>query len=150
MAPEFLAGRCTQEVYARWLERKASAHRKRDCKRGNAEATTAAYKAAIHAAVIESGGCDAYTGLPLRWDLISTYDNVASKAGGRVYKQGLGDLPSVDHIGDGLGVPDFKICAWRTNDAKSDLAYEDFVSLCRRVVEYHARAIKGVTAEPPL
>ena len=26
-----------------------------------------------------------------------------------------------DHVGDGLGAADFKICAWRTNDAKHDL-----------------------------
>ncbi len=137
--PEFLIGRCTQNAYVRWLGRKAAAHRKRDRKRGNSEATIMTYKAAIHIAVIASGGKDAYTGKPLHWELISTYNNADSKTGRRVYKQGLGDLPTVDHVSDGLGPPDFKICAWRTNDAKSDLTYEEFVSLCRSVVAHHSR-----------
>ena len=59
--PEFLIGRCTQEVYLRWLQRKATKHQKRDFKRGNTEATVAAYKVAIHHAVLASGGYDDYT-----------------------------------------------------------------------------------------
>jgi len=43
-------------------------------------------------------------------------------------------LPSVDHIGDGKGPADFKICAWRTNDAKNDLSYDEFLELCRKVI----------------
>jgi len=143
--PEFLIGRCTQEVYLRWLQRKATKHQKRDFKRGNTEATVAAYKVAIHHAVLASGGYDDYTGHPLDWELISTYDNDASKAGKRTYKQRLGNLPSADHVGDGLGAPDFRICAWRTNDAKNDLTYEEFVSLCRMVVEHHSRTAKAST-----
>ena len=45
----------------------------------------------------------------------------------------------MDHVGDGLGDADFKICAWRTNDAKNDLTYSEFVALCRRVVEHFDR-----------
>jgi hypothetical protein len=29
--------------------------------------------------------------------------------------------------------------AWRTNDAKNDLRYDDFVALCRAVVRHHQR-----------
>lgn len=134
--PAFLEGRVHPLLYSRWLQRKAMAHRKRDRSRGNADATLEQYKVAIHAAVVRSEGVDAYTGAELRWELISQYDNDESKAGGRQYKQRFGDLPSVDHVGDGLGAPDFAICAWRTNDAKNDLAYEDFVTLCKAVVSY--------------
>ncbi len=45
-------------------------------------------------------------------------------------------LPSVDHVDDGMGEPNFKICAWQTNDAKNDLSYLEFLELCRKVVQY--------------
>lgn len=44
---------------------------------------------AIHSAVLRSGGCDEYTGRPLRWDLVSTYDNDRSGTEGRAYKKGV-------------------------------------------------------------
>jgi len=61
------------------------------------------------------------------------------KSGYRTYKAGFALLPTVDHVGDGLGEADFKICAWRTNDAKSDLTHDEFVALCRRVVKHFDR-----------
>lgn len=135
--PGFLEGVVSQEAYERWLSRKSAAHRRRDLRRGNKTATNQEYKAGIHHAVEHSGGCDAYTGQRLRWDLISKYDNAASKLGKRHYKAGFALLPSVDHVGDGLGEANFKICAWRTNDAKNDLTYLDFIDLCRLVVQHH-------------
>jgi hypothetical protein len=134
--PEPLIGQITQQMYERWLARKAATHVKRDRRRGNTVALIEAYKIAIHKAVAESGGCDMYTGEKLRWDQISSYDNEKSKLGRRKYKATLSLLPTVDHVTDGLGVAEFKICAWRTNDAKHDLTYSDFVDLCRRVVEH--------------
>jgi hypothetical protein len=139
--PPFLAGSLTQEAYLRWLERKARAHLKRDRARGNTLATLESYKRSIHAAVAQSEGVDAYTGEWLRWDLVSQYDNEESKALGRAYKASLALLPTVDHVSDGLCPGDFLICAWRTNDAKSDLSRADFVELCRRIV-VHADARK--------
>jgi hypothetical protein len=137
--PDCLNGQCTFDAYRYWLARKAKAHRNRDRKRGNEECTIEAYKIAIHQAVVASDGVDSYTGRPLRWDLISQYDNDQSKAGKRKYKAQFGDLPTVDHIGDGLGAADFRICAWRTNDAKNDLTYEQFLELCRWVIA-HSKA----------
>jgi hypothetical protein len=137
--PHFLRGTLDQAIYERWLQRKAVAHVKRDRKRGNTAAMIEAYKVAIHQAVSLSKGLDAYTGETLKWDLVSKYDNEASKAGRRQYKAALGLLPTVDHVGDGLGEANFKICAWRTNDAKNDLSYLDFVDLCRRVIERHGQ-----------
>ncbi len=139
--PDTLIGQCDQKAYSRWLARKAQAHRKRDRKRGNSEATIEQYKQAIHSAVMRDGAHDAYTGMPLRWDLISKYNNDESKQGKRTYKKLYGDLPTVDHVGDGLGAPDFRICAWRTNDAKNDLPYEEFVELCRVVVARHTATL---------
>ncbi|MBX2990105.1 MAG: hypothetical protein KF749_02945 [Bacteroidetes bacterium] len=88
----------------------------------------------MHAAVTASNGVDAYTGLPLKWELISRYDNDAAQAGGRAYKKNFGDLPTVDHVDDGMDAPNFRICSWRVNDAKSDLSLAEFVQLCREVL----------------
>lgn len=124
----------TREIYVRWLQRKAAAHLKRDRKRGNKSGSVSEYKRAIHEAVCKSEGKDAYTGEELDWKLVSTYNNDESKQGRRNYKAKFALLPTVDHIGDGTGPADFKICGWRTNDAKGDLSLEEFVALCVRVV----------------
>ncbi len=143
--PGFLSGRCTVAEYQKWLNRRAVAHCRRDRLRGHTGATREAYKAAIHRAVLRSRGLDAYTGQPLAWEQISRYENAASKAGGSHYKRQLGDLPTVDHVGVG-GVPtQFKICAWRTNDAKHDLSYKQFVALCRDVLAHHDRKRTSLT-----
>jgi len=77
---------------------------------------------------------DYYTGEVLNWKLISQYRNDASKNGKRAYKKGFALLPTVDHVGDGMGPANFVICSWRTNDAKSDLTSEEFEELCRKVL----------------
>ncbi|OGO37410.1 MAG: hypothetical protein A2147_10820 [Chloroflexi bacterium RBG_16_57_8] len=89
---------------------------------------------AIHRAVQESHGRDAYANETLAWTLLSSYDNDQSQKQGRQYKAKLALLPSVDHVGDRKCKPEFKICSWRTNDAKSDLYYKEFVDLCRKVI----------------
>lgn len=133
--PSFLHSRLSQESYVRWLHRKAVAHAKRDRKRGNDTVKNAQYKIAIHHAVCACNGRDAYTHESLAWELVSKYDNAASKAGRREYKAQFSRLPTVDHVGDGKGAADFRICAWRTNDAKSDMTLKEFVRLCRKVVQ---------------
>ncbi len=135
--PPFLEGIQTQEVYERWLHRRAQAHVKRDRKRGNRNAKNAQYKIAIHHAVLASKGLDAYTLEELDWRLLGRYNNEEAKIQGRDYKKGFAMLPSVDHVGDGLGAPDFKICSWRTNDCKSDLSLDELVAFCRKVLRAH-------------
>lgn len=132
--PIFLDEVVTREAYVRWLQRKAAAHVNRDRKRGNDYATVSEYKRAIHNAVCASQGRDAYTGEQLDWSLLSKYDNDESKQGRRGYKARFALLPTVDHIGDGTGPGDFKICGWRTNDAKGDLSLEEFIALCGKVL----------------
>lgn len=139
--PGFLSSVLTQTTYERWLRRKAAAHVKRDRRRGNSRAIGLEYRLAIHGAVLRSNGTDAYTGEVLDWHLVSKYDNEESKSGTRHYKAKFALLPTVDHIGDGLGAADFKICAWRTNDAKNDLTESEFIALCRRVVDHCERTV---------
>lgn len=144
-APSFLSRPAEIAAYRRWLQRKAVALVRRDRQRGNSRAVVAEYKRAIHAAVRSGGERDFYTGQRLDWSLISRYDNDASAKGGRAYKKRFGGLPTVDHLGDGRGKPRFVICSWRTNDAKHDLDYAEFVELCRLVVareRTHGSAIR--------
>lgn len=137
-APDFVTTASTQQAYSRWLHWRAIAHVKRDKKRGNTTATNEAYKVAIHQAVCVSDGKDAYTGEPLDWSLLSKYNNAASKLGRREYKAGFALLPTVDHVGNGLGPADFKICGWRTNDAKHDLTLPQLIDFCRKIIAHHA------------
>ncbi len=132
--PSFLVGTLEESTYRRWLVRKAVAHVKRDRARGNEQATWAEYRDAIHAAVLECRGLDAYTGKDLDWGLVSTYDNKKSKDGRREYKKQFADLPTVDHVGDGRGAPVFKICSWRVNDAKGDLTLAELQKLCVEIL----------------
>ena len=132
--PAFLNGTIDHDVYVRWLERKAKTHVRRDRNRGSSVATGAAYRLAIHDAVVCSQGLDEYTDHQLRWDLISQYDNDKSAANGRKYKREFYDLPTVDHVGDGLSAPEFMICSWQVNDAKHDQSYDEFISMCRAVL----------------
>jgi hypothetical protein len=135
-APSFLEDPKVRESYERWLGRKASAHVKRDKARGNESANGASYKAAIHKAVLDSEGKDFYTGEALDWSLLSKYDNIESKLHGRAYKKKFALLPSVDHVGDGRGAANFKICAWRTNDCKNDLSHDELIQFCRKVLKH--------------
>lgn len=137
--PIFLEGKLTQTAYLKWLSRKSIAHVKRDKRRGNSGAVNEAYKMAIHAATVVSQGLDEYTGELLRWDLISTYDNEKSKQDRRKYKATLDLLPTVDHVGDGLSEANFKICGWRTNDAKGAMSFDEFIAFCRSVVAHVER-----------
>lgn len=134
--PSFLSAEVNQARYEKWLHGRALAHFRRDRRRGNKKATNEAYKIAIHQAVLHSEGRDYYTGEVLEWSLLGQYSNAESAAKRREYKTQFAALPTVDHVGDGLGEADFKVCGWATNDAKSDLNYNQFVELCRRVVKH--------------
>jgi hypothetical protein len=134
--PEFLIGKVSAEQYARWLDRKAATHVKRDRKRDFDGAAGAAYRDAIHQAVLLSEGRDAYTGEDLHWELLSEYDNEKSKAGRSAYKASFGLLPTVDHLDTAASAKSFRICAWRTNDAKNDLSHGSFLELCERALRH--------------
>jgi len=136
--PVFLADVTSRSAYIDWLSKKAATHVKRDKERGNTTATTQKYKVAIHNAVISSNGSDAYTGEDLDWSLLGKYNNEESKKGGRTYKARFNMLPSVDHVSDGIGDPDFKICAWQTNDAKNDKSLVEFLEICQKVIAHNS------------
>jgi len=134
--PDFLPIDFRQPTYDKWLDRKAASHIRRDRNRGNTTATKATYKVAIHEAVVRCNGLDEYTGKRLHWCLVSSFDGNEAKARGREYKRDFAKLPTVDHVGDGTGDPDFKICSWSVNDAKNDLSRDEFLELCKDVLIY--------------
>jgi hypothetical protein len=136
--PSFLAGIIELSQYRRWLQRKAAAHCKRDRRRHREHSIVLSdYKMRIHEAVCSSGGIDWYTGEPLRWEMLSKYNNEESKVGRSSYKSEFALLPTVDHVPVSSGKYDFVICGWRTNDAKNDLDLKDFIALCQRVIARH-------------
>ena len=144
--PSCLVGKCSQTDYTHWLYGKAAAHVKRDKKRGNPTCDTNSYRRAIHAAVCAGGDRDAFTGQLLHWNLIRRYNNTESKAGKREYKKQFALLPTVDHLDDGLGLPKFAICGWRTNDCKGDLSVEELAEFCRAFLKQQERPSQ--TPEP--
>jgi len=70
------------------------------------------------------------------------YDNEEAKKGGRAYKRQFADLPTVDHVDDGLGAPNFVICSWQTNDSKSDLTHDELLDFCRAILDHHASSAR--------
>jgi hypothetical protein len=133
--PRCIGEQCGQSLFSKWLHRKATAHARRDRKRGRV-CTVAQYQTEIHAAICDSGHLDYYTGEPRNWSLISTYDNDSAKSGRTKYKETLAYLPTVDHTLDERGDQKFVICSWYVNDAKSDLTLTEFYELCERVLKY--------------
>lgn len=131
--PTFLSDVVTEQAYERWLTRKAAAHLRRDRKRGHT-GIGSLYREAIHAAVVLSQGKDAYTGETLDWHLISTYRNEDSQLGRHAYKASFALLPTVDHVDATATEASFKICGWRTNDAKHDLSLSSFLDLCEKAL----------------
>lgn len=137
--PEFLKKLCNEEDYRTWLTRKANAHLKRDKKRWAVTDTRENYKRAIHKAVIDSKGIDAYTGKKMNWTLICQYDNEESKIGRSEYKKQFSELPTFDHVSKEGEKLKFSICSWKVNDAKNDLDYKEFVKLCKEIVEFEKK-----------
>lgn len=134
--PAFLQGKVEPLKYEKWLVGRAVAHFRRDSKRGHEHLSVSGYKQLMHEAVVASQGLDYYTGEMLDWHLMGTYENAASKLGRHAYKKTLGLLPSIDHEDAAATTASFRICAWRTNDAKHDLTTSEFIELCRLVVRH--------------
>lgn len=90
------------------------------------------------------------TGEPLAWEQISKYRNEESRLRRRYYKRELAMLPTVDHVGDGLGAADFRICAWRTNDCKNDLTHDELVAFAKVFIAHHERTYASSKVADPL
>ena len=143
--PQFLTGKVLSATYTRWLQRKASAHVRRDKKRYSGEINVSSYKDKIHEAVLQSAGSDKYTGEYLDWSLLSKYNNEKSRDGRRAYKAELALLPTVDHVESANHKTEFCIRSRRTNDAKHDLSVESFLDLCVRALKHNGYSVSKDT-----
>lgn len=143
--PSYLEGRCTPAVYCKWLNKRAWDVLVRDKRRHKPYALTATvsvYKGKIHAAVTASDGLDPYTGEPLAWELVGTWDTTHDQPEG--YERKFTLLPTVDHITQ--DVFEFEICSWQINKAKSDLKPAEFVELCKKVVQFWKNSVSSMVA----
>ena len=130
--PPWVSEHLDATSYNDWLSSKAQNMCRRDRKRGGSYSIAEA-KAAIHNAIVASGGRDYVTDEELRWDLLGNYDNEASGREGAAYKRARWMQPTVDHL-NSLPVCDFVICSWRTNDAKGDMSVEELKEFCGLVL----------------
>lgn len=134
--PQFLEKtELKRQKYAKWLERKARSHARRDTRRRRRKISTSEYKQAIHEAVLNSDGQDFYTGEPLKWCLIGEYDNDEAEKKGLEYRRELAFLPTVDHEDPGAQEQVFRICGMQTNDCKSNLTVEQLKEFCKKFLK---------------
>jgi hypothetical protein len=136
--PPFLNGICTEAVYRKWLDRHAGTIYLRDRKQRRPYALSGSkglYKKAIHAAVNASGLCDPFTGETMKWEIIGTWDPAKIKDQPDGFKK-FYLLPTVDHVNPYADILEFEICSWRINCCKSGLTPNEFVEVCRKVVEH--------------
>lgn len=135
--PTFLEGVMSCDDYNRWLERRASSHATTNRKRGFRDTSVSGYVSDIHGAVLESGGCDLYTGEALDWALLSvTYDAKDRRR--------FAMRRTVDHIDASTGKADFAICGQRTNMCKSYLTVDELSQFCVTFLRAQGKLPTGV------
>jgi hypothetical protein len=125
-----------EEVFRKWLNRKAASVRKRDRKRNVPVVSLSMTKQAIVAAIERSGGRDFYTGEALHWHLISKWAGAEQGTSASVYRRRFWMLPSVDHDFTNPAEPAYHICSWRMNDSKNDQSVDEFLELATKVREH--------------
>jgi len=154
LVPDVLKSKVSQATYREWLNVKASSLRKRDLrlKKPFAAATPrGVYMQKLHEAVAAAGLVDPYSGDSLRWDQIGTWDPQEAK-GNPAYKRQFALLPTADHIDPDAPMLAFEICSWVSNTAKTFLTPQEFVALCRKIVEHRlaaGMAVKGSSSMVP-
>jgi hypothetical protein len=134
--PLFLAGICGQDVYRRWLAKRALQLFTRDRKQNRLcalAASTSMYKQKIHEAVLAAGLLDPFTGDALAWDKIGTWNDARARDRSGYFKKQFDLLPTVDHVDPAAASLMFEICSWLVNDCKAGLSPAEFFALCQKV-----------------
>lgn len=139
--PAYLTGICIEAVYRKWLDLHAANLFRRDRKQQRPYALTSskgAYKKLIHATVQAGGLSDPYTGEIMNWGRIGTWCSIALSGThpNDVYNKEYRLLPTVDHVDPWADVLEFEICSWRINNCKAGLTPDEFIEVCRKVVEF--------------
>jgi hypothetical protein len=136
--PEYLNGIFTTLEYNAMLREKAGyllekdRTRKRPWVKG---ATFSMYERLIHDAICAGGQVDPFTGEKLQWKLTKEYSPKKSK-GDRQYMKQFYLMPTVDHIDPFGATLAFEICSWKINACKNYQNPDEFIAMCRKVVEY--------------
>jgi len=141
--PLFLQGRVSLAVYDKWLNERANTLHIRDLQKKRPYAVTATkgvYKEKIHAAVNAAGEFDPYTGDPLQWELIGTWDAKKAKERHDDYKSEFALMPTIDHIDPDF--LEFEICSWLINDSKCGMNPKQFLELCQRIIAFRSERKK--------
>jgi hypothetical protein len=111
----------------------------RPCAIGSSEAK---YRKAMYNAVLKCGLLDPFTGDPLAWDRISTWKPTKNMDMLDYFKNGFTMLPTVDHADPDAKELDFEICSWLINGCKNNFTPDEFIGICRNVVEYCSASTK--------
>jgi hypothetical protein len=139
--PEYLNGIFTKLEYNAMLREKAGYLLKKDRTRKRLwvkGATFSMYEKLIHDAICAGGQYDPFTGEKLQWELIKEYSPKRSK-GDREYLRQFYLMPAVDHIDPFNATLAFEICSLKINSCKNYQNPDEFIAMCRKVVDRRPR-----------
>ena len=135
--PDYLEGRCVLAEFRKWMFMKAETLLVRDRRINRPYAVNGRmllYKKMLYEASLH-GEFDPFTGEALQWELIRTWDPTKKDPDATNFKK-YALLPTADHIDPASDILRLEICSWKSNACKGNLNPQEFVDLCKRVVEY--------------
>jgi hypothetical protein len=135
--PDFAKGKCTVRQFRKWLKDRTRTLYCRDVELKRPYALNSSWSTYTHMMndAAQHGQFDPYTGVELTWEEIDTWNPDLAR-GNREYAKAFALMPTIDHIDPAADVLEFEICSWKINSCKGNLNPQEFVDLCKRVVEY--------------
>jgi hypothetical protein len=141
--PAYMEGILSWAKYEKMIDTRAENIYKRDLAMKRPYAlggSKAFYKECIHAAFMEQGEFDPYTGDRLDYTLIAKWPSLKNKVSNKLSAGRLDKkfylLPVVDHTDPDAPALSFEICSWLVNECKGNLDAANFVALCEKVTAY--------------
>jgi hypothetical protein len=134
--PDFAKEKCSVTEYRKWVLGHSKNLFLRDSKAKRPFACPgqkSVYRHKIDDAA-HHGQFDPYTGEELQWELIDEWDPNLAR-GNRAYARKFALLPTVDHIDPESDILEFEICSWKINTCKGNLNPQEFVDLCKKVIQ---------------
>jgi hypothetical protein len=141
LLPGYMQGRCTLDQFRRWIFSHAAQILSRDKKLLRPYALDGCmelYKQIIYEAA-QNAVYDPFTGELLQWELINRWDPRKKTPSGHSVRD-FRLLPTADHVDPASDVLDIEICSWFMNDCKGNLNPQEFIAICRKVVDYAGKA----------
>jgi hypothetical protein len=141
--PGYLNGIFTKLEYNAMLRKKTGVLLEEDRERKRPwvqSVTFSMYEKLIHGAICAGGRIDPFTGETLRWELTKEYSPKESK-GDRGYVRRFHLMPVVDHVDPFGPTLSFQICSLKINSCKNYQSPDEFITMCRKVVEHRKRKV---------